>query len=346
MINLSQVTKTYAASGRSHLALRSIDLSVPAGSIYGIIGGSGAGKSTLLRCINWLEQPTSGQVHVGGQLLNAMDAKALRAARQNIGMIFQHFNLLSTKTVFNNIALPLRLTRTPVHEIERRVSELLEVTQLNDYKQAYPHELSGGQKQRVAIARALAHRPKVLLSDEATSALDPQTTASILSLLKTINQRFGITILLITHDMDVIKQICQRVAVLNQGEIIEEGDVLSVFTQPQQPITRAFVSKTMGEGLPVDMMNRLTPTPTHPNDEPLLHLAFRGHAAVEPLIAGLVKHCDVSVNILQAHLESIQGQPCGTMTVALRESDKEAAVLAYLRERQVTVEVLGYVSIA
>lgn len=346
MISLSQVAKTYAVSGRTHPALKGINLSVPPGCIYGIIGGSGAGKSTLLRCVNFLEQPTSGNVCVNGQVLNTLNAAALRVARQDIGMIFQHFNLLSTKTVFDNIALPLRLAGLPKAEIIARVTELLAVTQLQDHQHAYPHELSGGQKQRVAIARALAHRPKVLLSDEATSALDPQTTASILDLLKKINQTLGITILLITHDMDVIKQICHRVAVLDQGQIIEEGDVLTVFTEPKQAITRAFVSKTMGEGLPSDIIQRLTKTPSHPNDEPLLHLAFRGHAAVEPLIAGLVKHCDVSVNIMQAHLESIQGQPCGTMTLALRESHQEAAVIAYLRERHVTVEVLGYVSIA
>lgn len=346
MISLSQIAKTYEASGRSFPALKGIDLAVPPGCIYGIIGGSGAGKSTLLRCVNFLELPTSGEVRVDGQVLNHLDAAGLRAARQQIGMIFQHFNLLSTKTVFDNIALPLRLAGLSKAEITQRVTELLQVTQLQDYQHAYPHELSGGQKQRVAIARALAHRPKVLLSDEATSALDPQTTASILALLKKINQTLGITILLITHDMDVIKQICHRVAVIDQGQIIEEGDVLTVFTEPKEAITRAFVSKTMGEGVPVDIINRLSKTPTHPSDEPLLHLAFRGHAAVEPLIAGLVKHCDVSVNILQAHLESIQGQPCGTMTLALREANQESAVLAYLRERHVTVEVLGYVSIA
>lgn len=346
MISLSHIAKTYEASGRSYPALKGIDLAVPSGCIYGIIGGSGAGKSTLLRCINFLEIPTTGEVCVDGQILNHLDAAGLRAARQHIGMIFQHFNLLSTKTVFDNIALPLRLAGLSKTEMNARVTELLVVTQLQDQQHAYPHELSGGQKQRVAIARALAHRPKVLLSDEATSALDPQTTASILALLKKINETLGITIVLITHDMDVIKQICHRVAVIDQGLIIEEGDVLTVFTEPKQPVTRAFVSKTMGEGVPADIINRLSKAPTHPSDEPLLHLAFRGHAAVEPLIAGLVKRCDVSVNILQAHLESIQGQPCGTMTLALREANQESAVLAYLRERQVTVEVLGYVSIA
>lgn len=346
MIHLKQVTKTYALKGQRIKALNAVDLSVAPGEIFGIIGGSGAGKSTCLRCVNLLEVPDAGEVCVDGQDLTRLSGAQLRQARRNIGMIFQHFNLVNVKTAFENVALPLKLAGESHDVIEKRVMELLSLVGLSDHAQAYPHELSGGQKQRVAIARALASNPKILLCDEATSALDPQTTQSILSLLNTINRELGITILLITHEMDVIKQICHRMAVLHQGEIIEQGNVLDIFTQPQHEVTKAFVARTMAESLPSDILNRLSKSLHQPNDQPLLHLAFRGHAAVEPVISGLVQRCQTDVNIFQAHLETIQGEGCGTMMLALSNAEQVDVVLDYLKSQGVAAEVLGYVAAA
>lgn len=342
MIHLNHIFKSFDGLR----ALADVDLQVNAGEIFGIIGGSGAGKSTLLRCVNLLEKPDQGSVRVDGKDLTAMSINELRVARHEIGMIFQHFNLISSATVFENIALPLKLVRKYRATIEPRVNELLELVDLKAHAHAYPDTLSGGQKQRVAIARALANNPKVLLSDEATSALDPNTTQSILSLLQSINEKLGITILLITHEMDVIKQICHRVAVLDQGKIIEEGRVLDIFTQPKHAVTKSFVAKCMGESLPQALADKIQPSAQATSDQPLLHLAFRGSAAVEPMIAGLVKHCDLMVNILQAHLETIQHEPCGSMILSLQDASKCEMAVQYLKGLGVYVEVLGYVSAA
>jgi D-methionine transport system ATP-binding protein len=344
MIKLQNLDKTYSQKGRTINALQAINLDVAEGEVFGIIGGSGAGKSTLLRCINLLEEPSNGEVIVDQKNLRDLSTSSLRAARRKMGMIFQHFNLISTKNVFHNIALPLKLANTPSQKIKDRVQELLELTGLQGYARAYPHELSGGQKQRVAIARALAHEPKVLLSDEATSALDPQTTRSILALLQDINKKLGITIVLITHEMDVIKQICHRVAILEDGKIIEQGDVLDIFTQPEQAVTKSFVATCMKESLPSNILDNLHVTQQSEKDHPLLHLAFRGSSAVEPVISGLVKKCDVEVNILQAHLENIRGESCGAMTLSLQDAKKCDAAVAYLKQNGLQVEVLGYVT--
>jgi len=346
MIHLNQISKTYPSKQQVLPALSAVNLHVKSGEIFGIIGGSGAGKSTLLRCVNLLERPSSGSVLVDGKEMTALSPQALRQARHQIGMIFQHFNLIQSSTVFDNIALPLRLVGQGQEAIVPRVNELLDLVDLNNYAQAYPSTLSGGQKQRVAIARALANNPKILLSDEATSALDPNTTQSILSLLQSINRQLGITILLITHEMEVIKQICQRVAVLDQGHLIEQGHVLDIFTQPKEAITQSFVAKCMGESLPQSLAEKISSEPVTAQDQPLLHLAFRGHAAVEPLVAGLVKHCGIMVNILQAHLETIQGEACGCMILGLESVDQCAATLEFLKARGVFVEVLGYVPAA
>jgi D-methionine transport system ATP-binding protein len=340
MIHLNHISKSYDGL----VALCDLDLQVNPGEIFGIIGGSGAGKSTLLRCVNLLERPTSGSVIVDGKNLTDLPHDALRFARHQIGMIFQHFNLIRSATVFDNIALPLRLVGKT--QVTQRVHELLEMVDLKNHAQAYPDTLSGGQKQRVAIARALANNPKILLSDEATSALDPNTTQSILSLLQSINQKLGITILLITHEMDVIKQICHRVGVIDQGRIIEQGNVLDIFTQPKHPVTKSFVAKCMGESLPQSLASLITLAPNAPSDLPVLHLVFRGSAAVEPLVAGLVKQCGVMVNILQAHLETIQGEACGSMIMSLDAANKCDQAVRYLHDRGVYVEVLGYVPTA
>lgn len=234
MIELKNISKQFEVKGKKITALDNVNLEVPKGTIYGVIGASGAGKSTLIRCVNLLERPTMGQVIVDGQELTAMSDKELIKARRNIAMIFQHFNLLSSQTVFENVALSLRLSNTPKERVEKKVNELLELVGLTDRKDVYPANLSGGQKQRVAIARALASDPHVLLCDEATSALDPATTQSILQLLKDINKRLGLTILLITHEMEVVKRICDRVAVIDKGQLIESGSVSEIFSNPKR----------------------------------------------------------------------------------------------------------------
>lgn len=346
MIHLKKLSKTYPGKQEAPPALSDVNLHIKPGEIFGIMGGSGAGKSTLLRCVNLLETPSSGSVWVQGKEITALSAEDLRSARHSIGMIFQHFNLIQSATVFDNIALPLRLLGADEQTIKDRVNEMLELVDLKNFASKYPQTLSGGQKQRVAIARALANKPQVLLSDEATSALDPNATQSILNLLQSINRQLGITILLITHEMEVIKQICHRVAVLDHGKIIEEGAVLDIFTQPQHPLTQSFVAQCMGESLPGSLADKITSVPGSPQDQPILHLAFRGHAAVEPLVAGLVKHCGVMVNILQAHLETIQGEACGTMILGLESVGQCSLSLEFLKARGVYVEVLGYVPAA
>ena len=250
MIELVNVEKTYHTSSGDIQALKRTSLTINQGEIFGIIGLSGAGKSTLIRCINMLEVPTAGQVFVDGEELTAMTETQLRKARQNIGMIFQHFNLLASRTVFDNIAFPLEIQGLGKDEIKKRVEPLLELVQLQDRADHYPSQLSGGQKQRVGIARALASNPKVLLCDEATSALDPQTTKSILNLLRDINQRLNLTIVMITHQMEVVKEICDRVAVIENGSIIEEGNMVDVFTNPQNQTTKEFVKSVDKNTLP------------------------------------------------------------------------------------------------
>ena len=250
MIELVNVEKTYHTSSGDIHALKRTSLTINQGEIFGIIGLSGAGKSTLIRCINMLEVPTAGQVFVDGEELTAMTETQLRKARQNIGMIFQHFNLLASRTVFDNIAFPLEIQGLGKDEIKKRVEPLLELVQLQDRADHYPSQLSGGQKQRVGIARALASNPKVLLCDEATSALDPQTTKSILNLLRDINQRLNLTIVMITHQMEVVKEICDRVAVIENGSIIEEGNMIDVFTNPQNQTTKEFVKSVDKNTLP------------------------------------------------------------------------------------------------
>lgn len=245
MIELKDVSKVYYKKGAAVKALSDISLRVGKGEIFGVIGSSGAGKSTLIRCINLLEKPTNGQVIVNGQDLGSLPAGQLALARRNIGMIFQHFNLLSSRTVYGNVAFPLELDRTPGQDIDRRGRELLEWVGLGAKTKDYPASLSGGQKQRVAIARTLASKPGILLCDEATSALDPETTLSILSLLKDINRNFGITILLITHEMNVVRAICDKVAVIADGRLVEEGKVTEVFTNPKNPVTKRLITSSL-----------------------------------------------------------------------------------------------------
>lgn len=343
MIKLSNINKIFQQGNRNIQALTNISLHVPAGQIYGVIGASGAGKSTLIRCVNMLERPTSGQVIVGGQDLTALPEKSLTKARRGIGMIFQHFNLLSSRNVFDNVALPLELDNTPKEKIKARVNELLELVGLTDKKDAYPANLSGGQKQRVAIARALANSPKVLLCDEATSALDPATTRSILELLKDINRRLGLTILLITHEMDVVKRICDQVAVISGGQLIEQDKVSEVFSHPKTPVAQEFIKSTLVIDIPDDYKERLKSEPGT-DLSPLLKLEFTGQSVDAPLISMVVRKFDIDINILSSQIDYAGGVKFGVMLAELHGVNGGVeATIEFLKEHHVKVEVLGYV---
>ncbi|WP_211824537.1 methionine ABC transporter ATP-binding protein MetN [Kistimonas asteriae] len=343
MIELRQITKQFGQGASAVRALDSISLHVPEGCIYGVVGSSGAGKSTLIRCVNLLERPTSGQVIVAGKDLTAMAESDLRQARRHIGMIFQHFNLLSSRTVFGNIALPLELAGMSSAEIEKTVQPLLELTGLSDKRNSYPSQLSGGQKQRVAIARALASSPRVLLCDEATSALDPATTVAILNLLKDINRKLGLTILMITHEMDVVKSICDRVAILSQGQLIEENDVEQFFLSPKTELAREFVRTAIHEKRPNDLESGFQTEPA-PGARPVIRITFVGRTVGQPLITKASRQFGVDFSIMQADIETVNGKSMGFLMVELFGS--EAAVdeaIKYLRSQEVSVEVVGYV---
>lgn len=345
MIKLSQIEKVYdGASGPVH-ALKGIDLHIKRGEIYGVIGLSGAGKSTLVRCINMLERPTKGKVIVDGADLTAMNDRELRAARKNIGMIFQHFNLLSSATVYDNVAFPLTLIGMKRSEIEKKVVPLLELVGLADKKDQYPAQLSGGQKQRVGIARALASDPKVLLCDEATSALDPQTTKSILELIRDINQKLQLTVVLITHEMQVIKEICDNVAVIENGVICEQGTVLDVFTNPQQAITKEFIGVIISHDIPEAFKDaQISATPL-PDSSLLVRLSFIGNSAGEPVISGLIRRFEVDTNIIYGNVDHIKSTPYGTLVIEITGDDAEIQkALDYLQERNLGIEVIGYVA--
>jgi D-methionine transport system ATP-binding protein len=345
MIELIDLEKTYTQNGQKTIAIQDINLNVANGCIFGIIGKSGAGKSTLIRCVNLLEQPSYGDVVVNGHYLRRLSPADLRKARSEIGMIFQHFNLLSSLNVWENIEFPLKLTQQPKLERDHTIERLLELTGLTHHRFHYPAELSGGQKQRVAIARALACQSKVLLCDEATSALDPQTTTSILQLLKEINKELGITILLITHEMAVIKSICDQVALLDHGHIIEQNDVFTFFTEPKHPLAKELTVMSLQNPLP-DMINhQLQPTQSDASDQTILRIFFFGHAAERPLISHLVQNFMLDINILQANIEFIKEQPIGIMFVAVSgEQIKLLKAIQYLQNQDVHVEVMGYVS--
>ena len=345
MIELQHIDKVYhTASGDLH-ALKDINLTINEGEIFGIIGLSGAGKSTLVRCINMLEKPTSGKVMVDGQEMTALGEEQLRKARQNIGMIFQHFNLLSSRTVFGNIAFPLEIQGMDKAAIQKKVEPLLDLVGLKDRADHYPSQLSGGQKQRVGIARALASDPKVLLCDEATSALDPQTTESILNLLRDINKRLHITIVMITHQMNVVKEICDRVAVIENGEIIEQGSMVDIFTNPQKATTKEFVASIQHNDLP-DFVKKLDIHKDYKaGDKALVSLSFIGDSAGEPIVSVLIKEYDTNVNILTANIETLQDTPFGTLLIEVEGDEAHLKkALDYLHERKVKDEVIGYVS--
>ncbi len=334
MIEFHQVHKTYRVEGRDIPALQPIDLRVEAGQVYGLIGHSGAGKSTLLRLINRLEEPSGGRILVHGVDVTALDADGLRRFRRQVGMIFQHFNLLASKTVADNVALPLRLAgELPAADIDRKVAALLQRVGLEDHARKYPAQLSGGQKQRVGIARALATDPKILLCDEATSALDPQTTAQVLQLLGEINRELGLTIVLITHEMDVIRRVCDCVAVMDGGQIVEQGVVADVFLHPQHPTTRRFVleDEQVDEGEQHDDFAHVPGC--------ILRLTFQGEATYAPLLGRVARETGVDYSILSGRIDRIKDTPYGQLTLSLIGGDIEAAQ-ARLQAANVHVEVL------
>jgi D-methionine transport system ATP-binding protein len=343
MIILKNITKIFEQKGKKHTALSDISLSVSKGKIVGVIGESGAGKSTLIRCVNLLERPTSGEVRVNEQDLMSLSPSQLVLARRNIGMIFQHFNLLSSRTVFENIAFPLELNNTSKTEITRRVSELVELVGLSDKVNSYPASLSGGQKQRVAIARTLANNPTVLLSDEATSALDPSTTHSILSLLKDINKKLGITILLITHEMDVVKEICDEIAVINNGQLIEQGSVAEIFSHPKTKLTQHFIASSLHIEIPVDYQERLVPFP-ETDKHPLLKLQITGNTVDEPVLSEVARQFSINNNIISAQMDYAGGVKFGVMlTEFIGAPEKELSAIEYLKSKNIKVTLLGYV---
>jgi D-methionine transport system ATP-binding protein len=345
MIQIENLAKVFDARGAPVHVLRDVSLSIARGEIFGVIGRSGAGKSTLVRCINALERPTSGRVLVDGQEITALAGAALRDARRRVGMIFQHFNLLSSRTVLENVSFPLELAGGTTAEIRRVVLPLLDLVGLADKRDRYPAELSGGEKQRVGIARALAPRPAVLLSDEATSALDPETTQAILALLGGINRELGLTLVLVTHEMPVVRALADRVAVLDRGEVVEQGTVFDVFTRPRAEVTRAFVRDLVERELPPRLRERLARAAPG-RGSPVLRIVFTGRSARDPIIADVARRFDVALNIVQANVDDIQGAPYGNVVVeAVGRADAVDAAIAFVRSHDLSVEVLGHVDV-
>ncbi|MBX6767009.1 MAG: methionine ABC transporter ATP-binding protein [Actinomadura rubrobrunea] len=327
MIQIEKLRKVYRARGREVTAVDGVDLTVREGEVFGVLGRSGAGKSTLLRCVNLLERPDEGRVRVDGRDLLELSGGELRRARRRIGMIHQHFGLLSSRTVAGNVAFPLEVMGVPRAQRAARVAELLELVGLTEHADAYPAQISGGQKQRVGIARALAGRPKVLLSDEATSALDPETTASILELLRDLNRRLGLTILLITHEMDVVKRICDSAAVMRQGRVVESGPVRELLLRPGSELARGLFP---------------LPEPVLRGDTTVVDVTFEGESADRPFVSTLARTYSIDVNILGGAVEDIGGTRIGRLRIELPgPPDVNAAQLAHLREAGLTVEVHG-----
>ena len=341
MIELTHISKNFASGGRTVHAVQDVSLSIGKGEIFGIIGFSGAGKSTLVRCINLLERPTSGSVTVDGKELTALSARELRQARKKIGMIFQHFNLMPSRTVFGNVAYPLRGSGLSGEQIADKVHRLLELVGIGDKAEAYPKQLSGGQKQRVAIARALANDPNVLLCDEATSALDPQTTKAILRLLKNLNEKLGITVVIITHEMAVVKEICDRVAVMEHGRVVEQGEVFNVFADPRQEITRSFIHTTSNLRKIEELIEEDSPVVQLKPGELIVRLSYIQRNVSEPLISTVSRKFDITLNIIFSDIAIVQNAPIGgTVAIISGERAQITQAIAYLIEKNVGVEVI------
>ena len=341
MIELEQISKTFADAGREVHAVNNVSLTIRNGDVFGIIGFSGAGKSTLVRCINLLERPTEGSVRIDGKELTRMPGKELRQARKKIGMIFQHFNLMPSRTIFGNVAYPLKGSGLRKDQIAEKVRKLLDLVGIADKENAYPSQLSGGQKQRAAIARALANDPDILLCDEATSALDPQTTKSILKLLERLNRELGITLVVITHEMAVVKEICNRVAVMDHGRVVEEGEVFSVFASPKEELTRSFIKTTSNLQKIEELIAAKSPVVALKPGERIVRLSYVERNASEPLISTMTKKYGVILNIIFADIEIVQNAPIGgTVGILSGPRDKMDEALEDLRSKNVGVEVI------
>lgn len=338
MIVLKNLYKTYDQGDRKVEAVKNVNIEIAKGEIFGVIGFSGAGKSSLIRCVNLLETPTSGSVKIGGLELTTLASKQLREARRKIGMIFQHFNLLMSSTVFENVAAPLKLVNTPKEQIEKKVNDLLRLVGLDEKGNFYPSQLSGGQKQRVAIARALANDPEILLCDEATSALDPQTTDSILDLLLDINRKFQITVMLITHEMHVIKKICDRVAVMENGQVVEQGSVLDIFSRPQTQTTKNFIKNVFDTNLPENLQRKFRNEQT--NGE-IIRVSFLGETTTEPVFAELATRFPLKPNIIFGNITQIKETTFGSLILQVTgEPSVIQEGILYLQGEGLTVEVL------
>ncbi len=334
MIEISNLSKVYRDGDKEIYAVDDVSLKIDKGEIFGIIGLSGAGKSSLIRCLNRLEEPSSGSITIDGVNITNLNQSDLRKERKDIGMIFQHFNLLDQKTVFQNIAFPLELLKKDKAEIENRVDDLLKYVELEDKKHSYPSQLSGGQKQRVAIARSIANNPKVLLSDEGTSALDPKTTQSILDLLKKIRDEFGITIIMITHQMEVVKDICDKVAIMENGRVIEENTVENLFTHPKTKTAMTFIDSLQGKA-EEDIIN-----PSE-YDGLVIRLSFLGGSAKEPIVSKTIKNFDIDINILSGNINKLQKSSVGHLFLELigREDEIKRAISS-IEDENVHVEVM------
>lgn len=330
IIQLKNISKTFVTDKGEFKALEDINLDISRGSIYGIIGMSGAGKSTLVRCINYLEVPTEGAVVIDGKELGSLTEKGLREERKSIGMIFQHFNLLQQKNVIDNVSFPLRINGVNKKDAHKRAAELLEIVGLADKANSYPVQLSGGQQQRVAIARALAGNPKILLCDEATSALDPQTTKSILELLKNINEKYGITIVIITHQMAVVREICSHVAVISKGHIVENGEVSEVFSRPKTKEARELIMLESGDNTWYNESSE---------DDNCVRIVFTENSAYEPVISNMIKKFNCDVSIYQADTKKINGKTTGEMIIGLpKDNELSRQLKDYLTEKGIIVE--------
>lgn len=336
MITIENVTKKFKSKDNEISAVDQVSLSINKGEIFGVIGFSGAGKSTLLRLVNLLERPTEGRIVVNEKEVSTLSQKDLRKLRQGIGMIFQTFNLFNSRTVFGNVAFPLKLAKVPKREIKKRVTELLRFVGLEDKANHYPEQLSGGQKQRVGIARSLATSPDILICDEATSALDPQTTGEILNLLQKVNKEYNVTILLITHEMQVIRQICDRVAVMENGKVIEEGTVFDIFANPKTETTRNFISSVLNDNISKELFDSLTKD----KQSKLYRLVFRGEATSQPVLSNISKQYKVDVNILNGNISELQGTLFGNLVIELSGDVSEIKQVVMELEKQVQVKEL------
>ncbi|MDR3258954.1 MAG: ATP-binding cassette domain-containing protein [Fusobacteriaceae bacterium] len=340
-IKLKNIYKKFYTDSGDVEALNDVTLNIDSGEIFGVIGYSGAGKSTLVRCINLLERPSSGKIWIDSIELTALEEKKLRKQREKIGMIFQQFNLFASRTVYENVAFPLRYNNISKSEIDKRVTDLLDLVGISDKRDTYPSQLSGGQKQRVAIARALANNPSILLCDEATSALDPQTTKSILKLIKYLNKKLNLTVVIITHEMTVIKEICNKVAVMEDGKVVEAGPVEKVFAKPQAQITKDFINTTTNLSRIEELLEEKASIVTLNPNQKLLRLDFLGSNTKEAIITSLSRKFLVDVSIIFGNVEVIQGQVIGALIVILSgNSEKQNSFISELRVLNIGVEVL------